>query len=259
MVFQGDCSDDGQAGGVSGDSVEGVVEFQALMHDLDCAPQDIDISPGIVTSKGGLLKPEATLDVIERMAGPPCFAEEHFRDSNRINRVDLTAGKAVAQTGGLKEPRVETSGIVSDQGGISGPGREIAKHLLGPRRIDDVPISNAGVVFDKRRNATPWLGEAEERVGGAEAARVEFDGCDLDELVVVRVEAGGFEVVDDEGISRVEPIRPNEGMVASGASHPLTDGGFAAAEALVTGWVGALDLHSFWRKPTVWGGVNRIR
>lgn len=125
-------SDDGQAGGMPGDSVEGIVEFQALVHDLDGAPQDVDISPGIVTSKRGLLKPEATFDVIERMAGPPFFSEEHFRDSDRINRVDLTAGKSVALTGGLEKLRVETLGVVGDQGGIIGPGREITKHLLRP-------------------------------------------------------------------------------------------------------------------------------
>ena len=61
-----------------GDSVEGIIEFQMMVHDLDGAPKDVDISPGIVTSKRGLLKPEPVLHVIERMAGPPCFAEHHF-------------------------------------------------------------------------------------------------------------------------------------------------------------------------------------
>ena len=65
-----------------GDSVEGIVEFQALVHDLDGAPKNVDISAGIVPSKRGLLKPEAILDVIERVAGPPRFSEEHFRDSD---------------------------------------------------------------------------------------------------------------------------------------------------------------------------------
>ena len=143
-------SDDGQSGGMPGNSVEGIVEFQALVHDLDGAPQDVDVSPGIVTSKRGLLKSEATFDVIERMADTPCFSEEHFRDSDRINRVDLTAGKSVALTGGLEELRVKTLGIVGDQGGIVRPSRKIAKHLLRPWGISDVPISDAGVAFDKR-------------------------------------------------------------------------------------------------------------
>jgi hypothetical protein len=90
----------------------------------------------------------------------------------------------------------------------------------------------------------PRLGEAGERVRRAEAAGAEFDGCDLDELVVVRAEAGGFEVVDDEGFTGIEPIRPDEGVVALGATHPLPHGGFETDEAVVAGWAGALDLHS---------------
>lgn len=133
-----------------GHSVEGIVEFQALVHDLDGAPKDVDISPGIVTSKRSLLKPEAILDVIERMARPSCFAEEHFRDSDRINRVYLTAGKSVALTGGFEELRVEALGVVSNQGGIIRPGRKIAKYLLRPWGICHVPIFDAGVAFDKR-------------------------------------------------------------------------------------------------------------
>jgi|TARA_B110000305_G_scaffold153811_1_gene170457 hypothetical protein len=142
--------DNGQSGGMPRDSVEGIVEFQALVHDLDGAPKDVDISPGIVTSKRGLLKPESILDVIERMARPPCFAEEHFRDSDRINRVYLTAGKPVALTGGFEEFRVEALGVVSNQGGIIRPSGEIAKHLLRPWGICHVPIFDAGVACDKR-------------------------------------------------------------------------------------------------------------
>jgi hypothetical protein len=84
------------------------------------------------------------------MAGPPCFAEQHLRDADRINRVDLTAGKSVSLTGGLQKLRVEALGVVSDQGAIVGPGRKIAKNLLRPWGIPYVPISDAGVAFDER-------------------------------------------------------------------------------------------------------------
>ena len=58
-------SNDGQPGGMPGDSVEGMIEFEVPVHDLDRTPQDVDVSPGIVTSKRGFLKPETTFDVIE--------------------------------------------------------------------------------------------------------------------------------------------------------------------------------------------------
>lgn len=57
--------DDGQSGGVPRDSVEGMIEFKLLVHDLDGSSQDVDISPGIVTPKGGLVKSQAPLDVVE--------------------------------------------------------------------------------------------------------------------------------------------------------------------------------------------------
>lgn len=50
---------------MSRDSVEGMIEFKPLMHDLNGSSQDVDISPGIVAPKGRLLKSKAMLDVVE--------------------------------------------------------------------------------------------------------------------------------------------------------------------------------------------------
>ena len=88
------------------------------------------------------------------------------------------------------------------------------------------------------------LGKAIERFAGAEAAGLKFNGCDLNELVIVVAEAGGFEVVNDEGLTGIELICPNKGMIASGASHTLANVRFTTAEILVTAWAGALDFHS---------------
>ena len=63
---------------------------------------------------------------------------------------------------------------------------------------------------------------------------------------MVRAEAGGFEVVDDESFVRVESVGPDEGVAAVGAGDPLSNGGLGTAEGLVTRWVGALDFHARW-------------
>ena len=57
--------DDGQSCRMSRNSVEGMIEFKLLVHDLDGASEDVDIAPGIVAPEGGLLKSQAMLDVVE--------------------------------------------------------------------------------------------------------------------------------------------------------------------------------------------------
>ena len=95
-----------------------------------------------------------------------------------------------------------------------------------------------------------WAGEAEEVVLGAHTTGLEAHGCDLDKLVGIRRQAGGFEVIDHKRLPGVEAVTPDERVAAGMAGGAVSHQGLGAAEGLIAGWVGAGNLHGRSR----WGG-----
>ena len=72
---------------MAGHAVEGVVQAEAAVHFNDGPPEDIDVTPCIVASQGGVVEGEAGLDVIEGMPGPAGPSKQHFGNVDGYHKV----------------------------------------------------------------------------------------------------------------------------------------------------------------------------
>ena len=109
-----------------------------------------------------------------------------------IDAVDLTRRQAVAATGGGQEFTIEAEPVVGDERGLPCPLGELAEHLLWPGRIGDLAISHSGITLDEGGNRPPGPCVTGEGVIRAQASCGESHGGDLDELILLRIQPGGF-------------------------------------------------------------------
>ena len=181
---------------MAGDAGEGGVELELLLHGGYGAGEDVDIAAGVVTAEGGLGETESGFDYIERVADAAGFAEEHFRDVDGIDAGHFSRGASASITGGGEKFRVESQSVVGDQRAVTDPCRKRAHHFLRAGRTDYVMIADASVAFDEAADATSRSGKAKKLIFRDHAAIVVADSGDLNEIIGIRIESGGFEVVN---------------------------------------------------------------
>lgn len=107
---------------------------------------------------------------------------------------------------GGEELAIEAQAVVCDERGVLCPTGELAQNLLRGWSMPHILVADAGVARDEGGDALAWAGVAEEAVLTAQAARLEAHGRNLDELIGVRMQARGFQVVDHKRIPGVEAV-----------------------------------------------------
>ena len=122
--------------------------------------------------------------------------------------------------GGTQEFTIKAKPVMSDEGRFTGPRCEFTQDFLGAVSLLDVAISNASITLDEGRNRSPRSCETCERLLRTEAARSESHRGNLDKLVVLRVQPGRFQVINDKCLASVLAISPVERMPALGTRDP---------------------------------------
>ena len=208
-----------------GDAGAVLVQCKSPPHDSDRIAQRLDVATSVVALVMGGIESESLHHAVERMAGADRSAKEPPGNGDGVDGFDRSPLRLVLMAGGLQELGVEAVPVVSHDYRVADVAGKSLQHFDGTGRIADVPIGDAGVVRDEAGDGAGWTAIAEELIAGHDRAVAEAGCRDLNNLAVVRRKPGRLQIEDDEGSSRLNPLRNDLVRPNATAGHTLASSG----------------------------------